>query len=255
VIPGLPWKAETSTLPRALFGYKRSAVDALVDEVREYVHALALELEDRAQRIAELELESSENRDDQLLISETLLAARKEAMTIQKDARQSADEVIQSARREATEIVEKADRKARAKAKELLESAQREREAIVDAAQQERGAVLAEARDARTFVEETHEQLSDFLMAAVKWYEQAKPVLKPELEAAGKELEPPDDELEPPDDDELELSPDEPEPLAAQEAEEPSSPSNDRSSIPSTRTASPTRGSQRASNSRGRSTA
>ena len=33
-------------------------------------------------------------------------------------------------------------------------------------------------------MEETHEQLSDFLMAAVKWYEQAKPSteLKPSSE-------------------------------------------------------------------------
>jgi hypothetical protein len=58
----------------------------------------------------------------------------------------------------------------------MIAAAQEQREALIEEARREQQTVFDEAGRARAFVDETHEQLSDFLMAAVRWYEQAKPV-------------------------------------------------------------------------------
>lgn len=210
--PETPEEFGSEQLPRAFFGYDRSTVVELLATLSRRIKSLTHERNDRDCRIAELEARIKQNEENYRLIAETLVAASEEANTIREDARQSAEQVLHAARTQADLILEEAKREARARAKELVESAQREREELInsanrereeliESANRERQAVLDEAGRARAFVEETHEQLSDFLMAAVKWYEQAKPSSAPKQDG--------------------------------QPAELPSSPANERNSIPS----------------------
>ncbi len=215
----LPPEVETDQLPRALFGYERSTIGELLDtmgaRIRELVHERA-ELE---RRIGELEQELERNREHQRLIGETLVKAREEAEAIREEARQSAERDLQAAREQAEQIVAEADQAGTARVAAMIAAAQEQREAIIEDARNERQAIIDEAGRARAFVDETHEQLSDFLMAAVRWYEQARPSAEREGQAGS----------------------------------EPDSAENDSSSMSSSLTAALTRESQSASSSSGRS--
>jgi cell division septum initiation protein DivIVA len=237
----LPPEVETDQLPRALFGYERSAIVELLDTMSARVRELVQERADRERRIGELEQELERNREHQRLIGETLVKAREEAEAIREEARQSAEQDLESTRAEAERIREDARRSAeqdlqstRAEAERIaaeaeqaatarvaamIAAAQEQREALVEDARAERQAIIDEAGRARAFVDETHEQLSDFLMAAVRWYEQARPSAERE----------------------------------GQSGAQPDSASNDRSSMSSDLTAALTRESQSASSSSGRS--
>jgi cell division septum initiation protein DivIVA len=198
---------EPDQLPRrAFFGYDRSTVVDLLSTMSERIRTLVQERAERDRRIAELELEIKRNQQSPQLIGETLIAAREEAKTIREDSRRSAAKVLHSAEKRARRIVADAERAAAAKAKDSAIAAFRERQALIDAARQERQTLLDEAGRARAFVEETHEQLSDFLMAAVKWYEQARP----STDLTSSETE-----------------------ASVQNGVNPDSPANERSSIPS----------------------
>ena len=210
--PEIPEELQPDQLPRALFGYDRSTIVELLGTLSRRIKSLTQERTDRDRRIAELEARIKQSEENHRLIAETLVGAREEANTIREDARQSAEQVLHAARKQADLILAESEQEARVQAKEIVESAQREREELIDganrereelidSANRERQVVLDEAGRARAFVEETHEQLSDFLMAAVKWYEQAKPSIAQKQDGQPYEL--------------------------------PSSPANERSSIPS----------------------
>jgi cell division septum initiation protein DivIVA len=197
----IPEEFQPDQLPRALFGYDRSTIVELLGTLSRRIKSLSQERADRDHRIAELEARLKQSEENHRLIGEALVAAREDADTIREDARQAAEQVLYAVRKQADLILEESKLEARVQAKEIVESAQREREELIDSANRQQQAVLDEAARARAFVEETHEQLSDFLMAAVKWYERAKPSSAPEQD----------------------VQPNEP----------PSSPANERSSIPS----------------------
>jgi cell division septum initiation protein DivIVA len=177
---------EPDQLPRALFGYDRSAIVELLETMSAKIRDLEHERVERERRIGELEQELEQGRENERLIGETLLRAQ-----------------------------EQAELAAGERAAVMIAKAQEERQAVIDEAREEKQALLEEAGRARAFVDETHEQLSDFLMAAVRWYEQAKPAVE-EKDQAGSEL-------------------------------------NERSSMPSSAIAALTRESQSTSSSTGRS--
>jgi cell division septum initiation protein DivIVA len=165
----------TDELPRALFGYERSAIVELLNTMSARVRELTHERAEHERRIGELEQELERNRDTQRLIGETLVHAREEAAAIREEAQRSAERELDAAREQAERIVAEAEQAATARVAAMIAAAQEQREAIVDNARHEQQAVFDEAGRARAFVDETHEQLSDFLMAAVRWYEQARP--------------------------------------------------------------------------------
>ena len=160
----LPPELQADDLTGVLLRYDRYAIVKLLEKLRDRFLELWQEGRERDNRITELELELLRSHEGQRLIGETLLSARQEAQTVREDARRSAQKLLKAARKQATRVKEKSERDARATAKEYVETAERERKAI-----------LEEAGRAKAFVEQTHEQLSDFLLAAVKWYEQVKP--------------------------------------------------------------------------------
>jgi cell division septum initiation protein DivIVA len=205
----LPPEIDKDQLPRALFGYERSAIVELLNTMGERIRVLTHERAELERRFGELAQELERTREQQRLIGETLLKARQEADGIRQEARRVADQDLRSAREQAQRIVAEAEKNAAAKADSLMADAVRERRQV-----------LEETARARAFVDETHEQLSDFLMAAVRWYEQAKP-------SAERDDQVPDSG--------------------------PGNAANDRSSMPESLTAALTRESQSTSSSSGRS--
>ena len=159
-----PPEFDPAELPRALFGYDRDAIVELFGRSRERVRQLSQECEAWGERARELELELTRRREDERLIGQTLVLAEVEARVIRENARRHAEQMLGTARERAERMLEQAELESAARGSELIESAERERQALLD-----------EAKRAKAFVEQTHEQLSDFLLAAVKWYEQAKP--------------------------------------------------------------------------------
>jgi cell division septum initiation protein DivIVA len=171
----LPPDIEPDQLPRAFFGFERSTIVELLDKMSGRVRKLMLERTELDRRIAELEQELERIRETQRLIGETLVSAREEAEAIRKDARRSAEHDLRFAREQGERIMAEAEQAMNERVAGMIAKAQEERDAIIDEGREERQALLDEAAHARAFVDQTHEQLSDFLLAAVKWYEQAKP--------------------------------------------------------------------------------
>jgi DivIVA protein len=198
----LPAEIDKAQLPRALFGYERSTIVELLSTMGERIRELT-------QERAELAQDLERTREQQRLIGETLVKAQQEADGIRQEARREADQDLRSAREQAQQIVAEAEKDAAVKA-----------DALMADAVQERRQVLEEAARARAFVDETHEQLSEFLLAAVRWYEQAKPAADRDGQVPGNA---------------------------------PASVANDRSSMPPSLTAALTLESQSASSSSGRS--
>jgi cell division septum initiation protein DivIVA len=214
----LPPDIEPDQLPRAFFGFERSTIVELLDKMSGRVRKLMLERTELDRRIAELEQELERIRETQRLIGETLVSAREEAEAIRKDARRSAEHDLRFAREQGERIMAEAEQAMNERVAGMIAKAQEERDAIIDEGREERQALLDEAAHARAFVDQTHEQLSDFLLAAVKWYEQAKPASEDQSSVGEAETS-----------------------------------ANDLSSTPSSLTASLTRESQSTSSSDGRS--
>jgi cell division septum initiation protein DivIVA len=171
----LPPEVATDQLPRAFFGYERSRIVELLDTTSARIRELTQERAEHKRRIGELEDELQRSLENQRLIGETLVKAREEATAIREEARRSAERDLRAARKHGERIAAEAEQDGAAKAKALVEAAHRERQQLIDEALRQRQTLLDEAARARAFIDETHEQLSDFLMAAVRWYEQAKP--------------------------------------------------------------------------------
>jgi cell division septum initiation protein DivIVA len=171
----LPPDVEPDQLPRAFFGYERSTIVELLDKMSARVRKLMQERTEREQRIAELEQQLERSLENQRLIGETLVRAREEAEAIGAEARLSAEQEVRSAREQGVRLIAGAEQSANDKVAGIILAAQQERDAIINEARQERQVLLDQAAQARAFIDQTHEQLSDFLMAAVRWYEQAKP--------------------------------------------------------------------------------
>jgi F0F1-type ATP synthase membrane subunit b/b' len=176
--PELPPAFQTDDLPRALRGYDPYSTEKRVIELGRLYQKL---WQDSAAAIRELEQEIERDREAKALIGDTLVAAQQVAQTVREDARREAEALLKAAREQADRIKEETELEAMAKAKELVDTAERERAVMLD-----------EAGRAKAFVEETHSQLSEFLLAAVKWYEEANMARDGEPETSG---EPVGDEL------------------------------------------------------------
>jgi cell division initiation protein len=122
-------------LRRGLLGYRRGAVDSLIEEIAASFEEVWRERADYADRIEQLEGELARHRDLETLLRTTLVSAEK-----------SAHELKDQARREATIVLEEAHAEARAVTREAM--AERER-------------LLAEARKVRALLEAALDAVED----------------------------------------------------------------------------------------------
>jgi cell division initiation protein len=114
-------------LRRGLLGYRRGAVDRLIEEIADSFEEVWRQRADFADRIEQLEGELARHRDLETLLRTTLVSAER-----------SAHELKDQARREAGIVVEEAHAEARA---------------VTRAAAAERERLLADARKVRALLE------------------------------------------------------------------------------------------------------
>jgi cell division initiation protein len=119
-------------LKRGLFGYRRSAVDQLLEDIERSFEEVWRERADFADRIEELQAEVSRHRELEGLLRKTLISAERSAHELKAHAQKEADVVVEEARAEARSI----SRAAQAEHERLLAEARKIRgllEAALDA--------------------------------------------------------------------------------------------------------------------------
>ena len=124
-------------LPRALAGYRRRAVDAVLEEIRLSYEEVWRDRADVRDDIDRLESELARHRELETLLRNALVSAER-----------SADELRAQARREAGLIVEEA----RVRAREIVGAAEAERERVRAEIRRLRGLEADVRRDYRAFL-------------------------------------------------------------------------------------------------------
>ena len=119
-------------LKRALFGYRRSPVDRLLEEIERSFEQTWRERADFADRIEQLEAELERHRELEGLLRKTLVSAERSAHELKAHAQKEADLVVEEAR---------------AEARSISRAAQTERERLLTEARKIRG-LLEAALDA-----------------------------------------------------------------------------------------------------------
>jgi len=123
-------------------GYKRTAVDALMDEIVASFEDVWRERADLADKVEQLESDLVRYRELETLLRTTLVSAEKAAVTLKEQAGREADLIVEEARSEARAIT----RTARADHDRLLTEVRRMRSllhsalALVDEAPPEKSA-------------------------------------------------------------------------------------------------------------------
>jgi cell division initiation protein len=89
---------------KALRGYKRSGVDALLDEIALSFEDDWRERADLADKVEQLEEDLVRYRELEALLRTTLVSAEKAAVTLKEQARKEAELIVEEARAEARSI-------------------------------------------------------------------------------------------------------------------------------------------------------
>src|SRR5438552_8849087 len=89
-------------------GYRRSAIDSLLDEIVSSFEDVWRERADLADKIDQLEEDLVRYRELEALLRTTLVSAEKAAVTLKEQARKEADLIIEEARAEARGITRRA---------------------------------------------------------------------------------------------------------------------------------------------------
>ena len=96
------------SLGRALFGYSRTAVDKLLDDVVESVENVWRERADLADQIEHLEEDLVRHRELETLLRKTLVSAERAAQEVKEQAKREADLALAEAHAEARQITREA---------------------------------------------------------------------------------------------------------------------------------------------------
>jgi len=92
------------SLGRALFGYSRTAVDKLIDDVVESFENVWRERADLADKIEHLEEDLVRHRELETLLRKTLVSAERAAQELKEQAKREADLTLAEAHAEARRI-------------------------------------------------------------------------------------------------------------------------------------------------------
>jgi cell division initiation protein len=96
------------SLGRALFGYSRTAVDKLLDDVVESFENVWRERADLADKIEHLEEDLVRHRELETLLRKTLVSAERAAQEVKEQAKREADLALAEAHAEARQITREA---------------------------------------------------------------------------------------------------------------------------------------------------
>jgi cell division initiation protein len=108
-------------LRRALIGYSRGAVDALLDDVAARYEVVWRERAELSDRVEHLDAELARHRELEQLLRATLVSAERAAQDLKDQGKVEASAIVDEARREAREIT----RRARAEREALALDARR----------------------------------------------------------------------------------------------------------------------------------
>ena len=138
-MPLAPVELPHIQLRRGLYGYRASAVNRLLAEVKDSFEEVWSERAELRDKVEQLEADLARHREVEALLRETLLSAERTSHELKDQARRDADQIIKAAHSEARSITQEAlaerERLAAeaARVRALLESAL----AIVDEEPQE----------------------------------------------------------------------------------------------------------------------
>lgn len=90
---------------RGLWGYRRGAVERLLDEVADSFEGVWRERADFADRIEHLEDELQRHRELEILLRKTLVSAEAAAQEQREGARRDAERIVEEAHAEARRII------------------------------------------------------------------------------------------------------------------------------------------------------
>jgi DivIVA domain-containing protein len=96
------------SLKRGLRGYRKDAVDTLLNEVATSFEDVWRERADLADRVEQLEAEIVHHREREALLSNTLLAAERAASEAREDAQRKAEQLVAEAHAEARSVTRSA---------------------------------------------------------------------------------------------------------------------------------------------------
>ena len=93
---------------RALYGYRASSVDRLLEEVRESFEEVWSERAELRDKVEHLEAEIARHREVETLLRETLMSAERSANELKGQAKRDAEQIVKDAHTEARSIKQKA---------------------------------------------------------------------------------------------------------------------------------------------------
>ena len=108
-------------LKRSLLGYRRGAVDAVLEDIATSYETVWRERADLSDRVEHLDAELARHRELEQLLRATLVSAERAAQDLKEQGKVAADSIVEEARREARDIT----RRARAERESLLLDARR----------------------------------------------------------------------------------------------------------------------------------
>jgi cell division initiation protein len=95
-------------LERALFGYRASAVNRTLEEVRESFEEVWRERAELSDKVELLEVELERHREVESLLRETLMSAERTAYELKGQAKRDAEQIVKNAHQEARSITQAA---------------------------------------------------------------------------------------------------------------------------------------------------
>lgn len=108
-MPLTPAEIRHYDLRRAwLRGYRRSAVDQLLDEIVDSFEQVWRERADASDRLEELEAEAAKHLELEALLRSTLVSAERAAQDMKEQARRESDLIVQEAHAEARRVTREA---------------------------------------------------------------------------------------------------------------------------------------------------
>jgi cell division initiation protein len=95
-------------LRRALYGYRASSVNRLLEEVKESFEEVWCERAELRDKVEQLEADLARHREVEALLRETLMSAERTSHELKDQARRDAEQIVKAAHAEARSITQEA---------------------------------------------------------------------------------------------------------------------------------------------------
>ena len=107
-MPLAPVELPHVQLRRALYGYRASSVDRLLEEVKDSFEEVWSERADLRDKVEQLEADVERHREVETLLRETLVSAERSAQEVKNQAERDAERIVKDAHTDARSITQEA---------------------------------------------------------------------------------------------------------------------------------------------------